>query len=196
MSGLEKIMEDIRKESAGIVAKATQEAEERAEEIRKDAETRAQNACLAIRGDAEKEAASASARSASAAELRSRRLVLSAKQQMISDVLKEALSAAEDLPAEEYFAAVIRMAACSAHPGSGEIRFSRKDLERLPQGFAEKLNAALPQGSGLTVSPEAADVDGGFLLVYGGVEENCSFAAVLAAREDKLRDRVREILFP
>lgn len=196
MSGLEKILEDIRGESAGIVEQTIQEAESQAEAVRKDAETRTKNDCSAIRAEAEKEAAGASARAASAAELQRKRLVLSAKQEMISSALEKALSAAEALPQKEYFEAVVRMAAHSAHLGKGELRLNRGDLQRVPEGFGDTLNAALPNGSSLEISSEAAQVEGGFLLVYGGVEENCTFSAVLAAKEDMLRDRVREILFP
>ena len=47
----------------------------------------------------------------------------------------------------------------------------------------------------LKLSKQTADMNGGFLLVYGGIEMNCGFDALFAAAEDDMRDRAHEILF-
>ena len=40
-----------------------------------------------------------------------------------------------------------------------------------------------------------AEANGGFVLVYGGIEENCSFEAMFAAQREKLQDQVHAFLF-
>ena len=62
--------------------------------------------------------------------------------------------------------------------------------------FEKKIAAiAEKKGGALTVSQETCDIDGGFLLVYGGIEENCSFTAMFAAEKENLQDKVHTLLF-
>ena len=67
------------------------------------------------------------------------------------------------------------------------------------ENFADTLNAALvaggKEGAALTVSSETRDIDGGFVLTYGGIEENCSFDALFDSAHEMLQDKVQEILF-
>ena len=45
-------------------------------------------------------------------------------------------------------------------------------------------------------SVEAGDIiNGGFVLTYGGIEENCSIDALFDAAHEVLQDKVQEILF-
>ena len=83
-----------------------------------------------------------------------------------------------------------------AQPGDGIISFNAKDLKRMPKGFeAEMEKAAQKKGGSLKLSAEAKDMDGGFILVYGGVEENCTIRAMFDAKRDYLSDKVHEVLF-
>ena len=47
----------------------------------------------------------------------------------------------------------------------------------------------------LTLSSEPKEMDGGFILVYGGIEENCTIRAMFTARHDEWSDLVQKILF-
>ena len=38
-------------------------------------------------------------------------------------------------------------------------------------------------------------MDGGFILCYGGIEENCSFDAIFDSAREHLQDAVQRILF-
>ena len=92
---------------------------------------------------------------------------------------------------------MIRLAKKSALPKEGQIHFSRKDLLRLPAGFEAALNDALKETGGiLHISDIPKDLDGGFILSYGGIEENCSFDALFDSERDALKDLVYPILFP
>ena len=88
------------------------------------------------------------------------------------------------------------MAAENAHPGEqGVMKLGSRDLGRLPADFEQKLAGVLPAGTTLTLSREPAELSDGFLLLYGGIEENCSFRAVLSARKEEMQDKVCGILF-
>ena len=45
------------------------------------------------------------------------------------------------------------------------------------------------------VSKEPKDMDGGFVLVYGGIEENCTIRAMFHTNQDELSDVVQKVLF-
>ena len=95
-----------------------------------------------------------------------------------------------------YFEVIAKMIGRFALPKEGEILFSAKDLERMPEGFQKEIaRMAEEQGGSLTVSKETRQMEGGFVLVYGGIEENCSFRALFDSRKDELQDKVNRLLF-
>ena len=196
MTGLEKIIEDIRAESRAEQDAVLNKAEAAAAEQKKKAEAEAASRCEKIRQDAAKRIAEGEARVKSAADLERRRGILTAKQELITEVIGEAKKRIAALPPGQYFDLVLRMAVKAAHPGeTGEIRFSASDLGRLPAEFQQKLSAMLPDGTALSVSDRAAGIADGFLLDYDGVEENGSFDAVFAEKKEELQDRIHRILF-
>ena len=109
--------------------------------------------------------------------------------------MEEAHTRLYAMPRDDYFGLLIQMAAAFADPGEGELLLNEKDLLRRPAGFESELNAALGEGRRLKISENARPLDGGFVLKYGDVEQNCSFRAIFAARADELSDRARGILF-
>ena len=56
-------------------------------------------------------------------------------------------------------------------------------------------NLDMDEGGSLTLSDEARPIGGGFLLVYGGIEENCTIKAVFDSKREELSDRVNRLLF-
>ena len=78
----------------------------------------------------------------------------------------------------------------------GEIYFSSEDLARMPADFEKKIKAAAKaKGGSLTLKKEPKAIADGFVLVYGGVEENCTLKALFDAKKDELQDKVNAILF-
>ena len=73
---------------------------------------------------------------------------------------------------------------------------SQRDLQRLPAGFADTLNSMLKsQSAQVHIGARAAKIDGGFLLVYGDIEVNCSFEALLEASLEQVKDALSRELF-
>ena len=54
---------------------------------------------------------------------------------------------------------------------------------------------ALPICGSLKVSKEGKNIENGFVLVYGGIEENCTLRAMFDAKRDELSDKVHRMLF-
>ena len=132
---------------------------------------------------------------ASAAELETRNRLLRERRRILDETLKKTVGYLQGLPDAAYFEALLPLAARSAQAGEGLLLFGAGDLKRLPADFEARLNRSLETGKKLTVSPEAAPIDGGFLLKYDDIEMNCSFSALLDARREELEDRVNRILF-
>ena len=66
----------------------------------------------------------------------------------------------------------------------------------MPEGFSGRIRTiAAAKGGSLTLSDEPLEADGGFLLVYGGIEENCTLKAVFSAKREELSDQVNRMLF-
>ena len=64
------------------------------------------------------------------------------------------------------------------------------------KNFSEKIEKAAKESGGtLKLMKEARQIEDGFILVYGGIEENCTFRALLDAKKDQLQDQVNRILF-
>ena len=195
MAGLDKILEGIRSESAkavdSVMNEAKAEYDAQMEDARKEAGSQAQK----ILARAKAQADDLIARADSAAALEERRMLLGAKQEIISDVISRAKEAFVSLPADKYFDLILKLIRRNALPREGEICFSRRDFERLPKDFAAKLVAALPEGASLNVSREDAKIEGGFILKYDGLEQNLSVGEIFEEMKDAMTDAAGKVLF-
>ena len=66
---------------------------------------------------------------------------------------------------------------------------------KLLQTFLIINQAVKEKKASLKISREAREIEGGFVLSYGGIEENCSFDALFASAGEQLQDVVQKILF-
>lgn len=192
MTGLETILSQIHLEAQQKADSILAQAQQKADEIVTQARRQAEEVAKKARKKAELEAAEQEKRSSSAAQLAAKQSILQEKQALIGQVLAAAKAELLALPEEEYFHLILQMAQQYAQPESGEMILSAKDLARMPKSFPKELKKAQPE---LCISEQTADISGGFLLVYGGVQINCEFDALFAAAEDNMRSRTHEILF-
>ena len=194
MTGLDKILEQIKKESDETVSEKIGEAKSRADDILKQAEAEVKDECEHIRTSGKKQAKDIEERAVSAADLYKRKAVLSEKQRIIAEVFDKAEERLRSLKGSEYYDTVMDIAIKNALDQEGTIIFSREDLAQIPSDFEMRLNARLKKGR-LSLSKETRPTGGGFILSYGGVEENCTFKALIDASRESLADKVQEILF-
>ena len=125
-----------------------------------------------------------------------KKALLQAKQELIRGVLEKAQAQILSLETPAYFDMIREMLKKYAQPEAGTIRFSKKDLERMPEGFETEIqNIAGEKGGSLALEKDPADLDGGFILIYGGIEENCTIGAMFEAKRDELSDCVHKVMF-
>ena len=196
MTGLEKILNSIDDEATLLAEKTIAEAQLKAEEILAQAKLKAQKEAEAIAEAAELEVARIEKRAASQMELQSRELLLKAKCELIAQTIDKARDVLKALPDEDYFKVMERLFERHMQPKKGELIFSAADLKRLPSGFKSSITKLAESiGGEVEISEQTRDLDGGFVLSYGDIEENCSFEALFVSKHELLRDKVNEILF-
>ena len=195
MTGLDAILEQIGKEADAqakdLLDTAKAEAETTLEEARQEAQRQAQE----ILEQAKAKATSVEERAQSTAQLERRDRLLRCKQQLIREALEAACEDLENAPAEEYFTILLELAQRAAQPGEGTLYLRAQDLDRLPENFQQELDRVTPQGK-ITVSSTPRKIPGGFVLVYGPIEMDCTFQALFQAAYEGLRDAAGAILFP
>lgn len=193
MAGIDKIIKQIEENTAFIcddmIADARQkadrvidEAKQNADRITADSAVRIENAVKDIVSRAE-----------SSAALEERRIALQTKQSIIGDMIVIAKGKLLNLPDDEYFALILSMIEKNASDSDGIICFNQRDLDRMPKGFEQQMNSAA--AGTLTLSKDPIRIDSGFVLVYGGIEENCSFDAIFTSRYEQILDRATRLLF-
>lgn len=194
MNGLDKILDEIKKEADEVSASIIKEAQDKASAIEQEARKKGEAASKRIDGDTKQKCDDILARGQSASELYKRKAILKAKQEIISRVLLDAKTTLLNLPEDKYFERILQMVGHYAHNEEGEIAFNERDKKRMPKLFEAKLKLA--SKNKLQLAQEPARIDGGFLLLYGGIEENCSFEALFSGMLEQLQDDVRTLLFP
>lgn len=195
MTGLESIINQIAGDAQQEASEILAGAKERAEKAAKEAQEEAKRQADAILQKGEQDAKDIRERAQSAAELEKRNQMLSFKQSLIGEAIEGTRASLEEAPDKEYFDTLLQLYKRFAQKGQGELRLNQKDLKRLPGDFLARLKQAVPEAD-MHISPAPADIESGFLLVYGGMDINCTFRAVFEDAADALRDAVGRLLFP
>ena len=196
MTGLEKITDQIQEEAKASAARRLEAAQKEADAVIAEAK----DVCAAMETEtAEKIAAmkvNYEGRIKSSAEQQRRTALLRAKQEIIAEVIEEARLTLKKKDAQSYFLTLEKILKTYALAENGEIYFSAEDLARMPADFEKKIKTAVKEkGGSLVLKKEPKAIADGFVLVYGGVEENCTLKALFDAKKDELQDKVNAILF-
>lgn len=190
-----------------IIAQILADAETEAEDIRKKAKDEAdallkeeQERIRKLQDEAEKTAERKRSiyleRVKSSADLKRRQAVLETKQEMIAQVLQAAYEKLLSEDTESYFSLLTKLLEHFVREKEGEIYFSQRDLERMPASFRDVIQKiAGERGGSLKLGAEPKQIDGGFILAYGGIEENCTFRALFAEKKEMLADEAHAMLF-
>lgn len=197
MAGIDRITERIIEEAKLKADEILQAANVQAEEIR----NASQETCRNMEKVSEEKMAQLrqihEERKGSMKEQIQRKTLLQAKQEIIQSVIDDACSALRTQDTETYFDWMERLIRKYAWAESGEIYFSSKDMERMPENFEKRITQAAQSKGGtlkLKMDENHEEMDG-FILKYGGIEENCTIPAMASAMKDDLWDRVNAMLF-
>ena len=196
MTGLEKITSEIKADADKSVAAIIDKANAEASGILAGAEKEAAEAVAKINHDVSVRLSASKSTAESAAALRKRRLILEEKQKLIGEVIEEAKNLIYALPDNVYFEKILKLAEKNVNPAEGTIIFNAKDLSRLPADFETKLNVvAVAKGGKLTVSKETRPIDGGVVLLYEGIDQNCSITSLFETHIESVQDKIQKLLF-
>lgn len=196
MTGLEKMKSQILDEAKAAAESKVAEAKAKAEEIVAQADADAKKISESIAHKSELDIANYKERTASSCDLQKRTKLLAAKREMITAVLDKAYQSLISMNEDEYFEVLLKLLDKYALPQEGEIFFSAGDLQRMSDDFKNAVEAtAREKGGSLKISAEERKIENGFVLAYGGIEENCTLQAMFDEKKDELSDEVYHILF-
>lgn len=198
MKGTEKIIAHIRAdgdaEAKKIIDAASKQDEEKRAESFKAALSEYEKLMQA--GNAECEDILSGSRRI--AEMEAKKSVLSVKQEMISAAFDAAREEIVNMPRDKYTQFLARMAAEAAVSGMEEIVLNARDKAEVGKAVckaANELLSAKGTPGKLTVSEETADISGGVIVRFGGIETNCSIDALIRQRRSGLSTEVAAALF-
>lgn len=194
MTGLEKILSQIENEQDNRCRELTSEAQKKAQSIVDEANRQAQEIAKNKAEEMEAKLEIAKQAAESAAELAKSRMLLETKLRLIDETLERSLEVIKALPKKEYFEILKELVLKNAQKGEGVLRLSQADVNRLPSNFVDSINNAFKRGYKIKLG-DTADIDSGFILVYGDIDVNCSFEAIAASKRDELRDTLNSLLF-
>lgn len=196
MRGIEKIAAQIIGEAEEKKAAIYEEIQHKIDELNAKTDEEIKAELERINEDTLREEGTLEELAGLAAQQKRRQAALSAKQEVIGEIINEAYERLLNLEDEKYFAVIKKMLEDNVLSEKGEIIFSARDRQRMPKDFEDVIkNVALEKGGELVMSDEIGSIDGGFVLVYGGIEENCTFKAMLEASREELHDMVNGKLF-
>ena len=194
MAGLQNIIERIQQNSEAVCDSILNEAQNKADDIRAAGAVETEKEVETIRAETRRQAKEIIDSAVSGSELEEKKELLSAKVDIINEVIDTVSATLKALPAEEYFASFYALVMKYARPEDGILYLSQKDLDRLPDDLETTLNGLLPAGS-IRISKEPRDIDGGFILAYGGIEINCSYDALINEARDDIKDELSKNIF-
>lgn len=196
MAGLDKIINEIQADASKAAAERISKANKEAEQIKAQAEKEALEITEKMNRDLASKLQASKLAAESAASLKKRRSLLSEKQKLIEEVILDAKNEVLSLPAEHYFKLMEKLIEDNASSEEASIVFNEKDRERLPADFETKVTAiGAKKGGKLSISKETRKIDGGFVLVYKGIDQNCSISSIFETNIEALQDKIQKLLF-
>ena len=196
MTGLDKIITKINDDSAAKSNAIIANAQKQCDELAAKAEENGNKLAEKIKADAKKECENILSMARSGSEQIEKRAFLEARVEAVGEVLSKLLETLLSLPDDKYFGALLKLAADNAMSGECVVKLSARDISRMPADFENKLSSALAEkNASCEISKEPADIEGGLMLIYGDIEINCSFKAIIEAESDTLKAKINDIIF-
>lgn len=192
MGGLEKITEQIIKKANDEAELIINDAKEKAlaigNESKKEIDELVLNNQNTIKNDCEKimSMAQSQDRQTERSEL------LKARSEVIETIISDAKKFITEMDKEEYKEVLLKILENSVTEADGEIIFSKNDVKLVDDDFIQKIND-LSKGK-LTVLKETQNIENGFIIRYGKIEQNCSIDSIFEEKHNELTDLVNDFL--
>ena len=190
VNGLDRIINEITSDAEREAEKTVAAANAQAAQIKKRAEEKSAQIIEKANADAELEYKKSISMAKSSAEVDIKRAVLRKKQELISKIIDDGRKKLLESSDSEYFGFMEKLLRNNVADSCGEIILSQKDKSRITDTFKKTV-----EEMGLKISDNTRDIDGGFILVCGDIEENCSVSALFEQKYDRLSDEVNSFMF-
>jgi len=198
MSGANKLKEKILAEANSQAEQTLEEARARAAQIAAKGEQDAEARKKSVLEQARVQADERRRRAQTIAGLDARKAVLAAKEELIEETFRQAVSRLQNMDSKAYEDMIFSMLLTAVQTGNEQVIVSARDKERFTPEFLDRVNRELAkqgkQGN-LALAAETREIQGGFILRAGDVEINSSFDSILRMQRDRLEPEVAAILF-
>lgn len=193
MNGMEKITARMKEDAARSLSELNAQTEQELRRIREESAARAEKERETAGGHAHLAAQERYERLCSAAEMETRKLTLSAKQEVLAETYDRALEILCSMPREEYLSLLVHLLKAAGGKGGEKIALSAKDRDEMGETLVERANKEL--NAHYTLAGEAADIRAGLVLISKECDVNCSFETLLALSREKTERGAAKLLF-
>ena len=191
MSSGDKILNRISLDCDERISKINAETDEKCAQIMAQAKLDADKISAEIADKAQSKVKQMQAASKSRCDLETRNAFLKRRREEIDKTYSEILNKMENLPDEDYFELIYTFAK-KLSGMSGVVLLNKKDMNRLPKNFLARLEEC---GVKAELSKAPCDIESGFILKCGDIEENMDFSAILSEKRDAIEDFINQELF-
>lgn len=191
MSSGDKILNRISLDCDERISKINAETDEKCAQIMAQAKLDADKISAEIADRAQSKVKQMQAASKSRCDLETRNAFLKRRREEIDKTYSEILNKMENLPDEDYFELIYTFAK-KLSGMSGVVLLNKKDMNRLPKNFLARLEEC---GVKAELSKAPCDIESGFILKCGDIEENMDFSAILSEKRDAIEDFINQELF-
>lgn len=191
MSSGDKILNRISLDCDERISKIGAETDEKCAQIMAQAKLDADKISAEIADKAQSKVKQMQAASKSRCDLETRNAFLKRRREEIDKTYSEILNKMKNLPDEDYFELIYTFAK-KLSGMSGVVLLNKKDMNRLPKNFLARLEEC---GVKAELSKAPCDIESGFILKCGDIEENMDFSAILSEKRDIIEDFINQELF-
>lgn len=191
MSSGDKILNRISLDCDERISKINAETDEKCAQIMAQAKLDANKISAEIADRAQSKVKQMQAASKSRCDLETRNAFLKRRREEIDKTYSEILNKMKNLPDEDYFELIYTFAK-KLSGMSGVVLLNKKDMNRLPKDFLARLEEC---GVKAELSKAPCDIESGFILKCGDIEENMDFSAILSEKRDIIEDFINQELF-
>ena len=197
MAGLEKILEEIKRENNEIISNIKMDAEEAARKMIDDKKAELEERGRFMDKKMEKVIKLDIEKGISSAQSHKRKMILEENQKQLKYLVEKAKEYIKNLHKDEYIEFFAKIAQSRAHSENGTIRLNKTDMERYGEEFVQKINQKLSEISKgtLTYDNTPSGEKTGFAMIYNDVEENCSIEAIFSEKSELIADKMNSFLF-
>jgi vacuolar-type H+-ATPase subunit E/Vma4 len=191
LSSGDKILNRISLDCDERISQIGAETDEKCAQIMAQAKLDADKISAEIADRAQSKVKQMQAASKSRCDLETRNAFLKRRREEIDKTYSEILNKMKNLPDEDYFELIYTFAK-KLSGMSGVVLLNEKDMNRLPKDFLARLEEC---GVKAELSKMPCDIESGFILKCGDIEENMDFSAILSEKRDAIEDFINQELF-